>query len=158
MLLAMVLIPMVTAAEPKSAPINAALYPSGSPIYFHILRPTILPGSSERYRRQCQQVLLPSPAMQKQGRGDPSQEVGRVEAGEAAGVEDGHGHGVTMARGQGADEEAILADQGVDAQGILGGIVVGMVEEAGEAIPVVEDVPSAVGELVTLAGRQWQGS
>jgi hypothetical protein len=77
-------------------------------------------------------------------------------------VEDGHGHGVTMARSQGGDEEAILADQGVDAQGILGGIVVGrvvgMVEEAGESIPVVEDEPSAVGELVTLAGRQWQGS
>ena len=62
--------------------------------------------------------------MEKQSRGDLGEVVGRDEALEAAGVEDGEGDGIAVAGGEGADEEAVLADQGVDAQGVLGCIII----------------------------------
>ena len=51
-----------------------------------------------------------------------------------------------------ADEEAVRANQGVDAQGVLGGIGIrwqlGMVEESGQAVPVIDEVVSTVTHLV----------
>ena len=62
--------------------------------------------------------------MQEQRGGDDGEVVGRYETQESARVQNRERHGVAMSGGDGADEEAVLADQGVDAQGVLGGVVV----------------------------------
>ena len=102
-------------------------------------------------------------AVEEERGGDAGEVVGGVEVGEAAGVEDGEGGGVAVGGGVGSAEHGVLADEGVDAQGVFGGVVVGgqvrVVEESAEAVPVVDDVFRAVAELVcgAVGGEGFAG-
>ena len=79
--------------------------------------------------------------MEDQFRSDAGQVVSRHELLESAGVQHGERDGVAVGGSERADEEAVLADQGVDAQGIFSGIIIGrqlgMVEESGEPFPIM---------------------
>ena len=78
----------------------------------------------ESDRSDGSEVLLPAVSMEYQGRCDASEVVSRNELLQAAGVEHGERDGVTVRGRERADEEAVLADHRVDAQGVLSGIVV----------------------------------
>lgn len=109
------------------------------------------------FRGQVRQIDDPAISDEDQSWHDLHEVGDRVEVLEAARMEDRQQVGVAVPGVVAAEEEAVLADEGDDAQGVLGEVVVGrqatVGEEFVELVPVIDHVVGA--DVQFVAGRAF---
>ena len=109
---------------------------------------------------ELDKILSSAVPIENQRRSDPSDAVGRNKSLESTRIRHGQRRSIALDGSKRADEETTLADQGVDAQRVLVGIVIRrrlvLVEESNEAFPVIGNVLHAVAELMGagVTGRE----